>query len=57
MDAETLRDALSGEEEGGEGATDDPVTAAGRKLAKHMELDDEGLDLLTGLVQAVVEAQ
>ncbi len=56
MDAGALREALADATDSG-GETADPVTTVGRKLAAKLELDDEGLDLLTELVQAVVESQ
>jgi len=60
MDAEALREALAGGDGGssGEDDGDDPVTAAGRRLAEKLKLDDEGMDALTELITAVVaEAQ
>lgn len=57
MDAEALRTALASDAADSGSETADPVTTAGRKLADKLELDDEGLDLLTELVQAVVESQ
>ena len=58
MNAETLKAALAGAPDSD--ATDDgddPVTIAGVALAKKLDLDDEGLDLLDAFIAARLAAE
>lgn len=58
MDADALRSALIGAPD--DDATDDgddPVTVAGQALAKKLDLDEEGLDLLDAFIAARLAAE
>lgn len=59
MNAAALREALASSDTEPPGDddddSDDPVTVAGRALAKKLKLDDEGMDALTELITAVVQ--